>query len=397
MGDSLFFGCVRSYLREYKFKPVNSAILRDYLSSCSGLSNIKDFFTDWIFSEGFPDFSIEQTRIVSARGNYGVTIAIRQRSDHTTHLFNNVPVEVAYFDSLGNKTVMVSYVSGECTQFFTSLPFSPVYISLDFDDKISGAVTDDWVRMTGINRDYDLGVAKMKVHLIRSTDSSLVRVEHHFVAPDAAMNSIPGLHLSDYRYWDVDGIWSPDFEASATIKYNGSTYPQGYLDNTLITNVEDSLVLMYRPDAASVWRIDEGAVLNTEGNIIDKVGSFTIRRLRKGQYALAIYDAGRVDQPSTGSPCPLLTADNPGTAGSSFRTYANPTHQDELNIEIEGKNEYEKCVMVNAKGDTVMDKPLKEGQDIFIIYMNGLPRGTYMISLVDKNNNSISQTIQKSN
>jgi hypothetical protein len=53
--------------------------------------------------------------------------------------------------------------------------------------------------------------------------------------------------------------------------------------------------------------------------------------------------------------------------------------------------------MINEKGDTVMDKPLKEGQNTFVIYMNGLPKGAYIISLVDKSNQSISTKIQKIN
>ncbi|CAM6001922.1 unnamed protein product [Sphagnum balticum] len=179
--------------------------MRDYLVFCSGMKNINDFFTDWIFDGGFPDFSIEHTRVINSGSNYDVTISIRQRSDHTSHYFSNVPLEVAYFDAAGNKTVMVANVSGNCTEYSTSLPFSPVYIALDFDEKISDAVTDQWFKMAGSNHQYEFGVAKMSVNLIQSTDSSLLR-------------------------------------ASATIYYNGTDAAQGNLDKALITKREDSLV-----------------------------------------------------------------------------------------------------------------------------------------------------------
>jgi aminopeptidase N len=240
MGDSLFFGCIKSYLQHYKMQDVNSYKLRDYLASCSGLDNINDFFADWIFDGGFPDFSIEDKKITGTGGSYNVGVTIRQRSDHTSHLFNKVPLQIAYFDSSGNKTVMTASVSGSCTQYFATLPFSPAYIALDFDEKLSDAVTDQWVKMAGAGHAYNLGTAKMVVNLNQSTDSSLVRVEHHWVAPDASKNNIPGLHLSDYRYWNVDGIFANDFQASGTINYDGTTnLASGYLDNTFITNSED--------------------------------------------------------------------------------------------------------------------------------------------------------------
>jgi aminopeptidase N len=291
MGDSLFFSCIKGFLQQYKFKDVNSYKLRDYLVSCSGMTNINDFFTDWIFDGGFPDFSIEHTRITNAGNNYTVTISIRQRLDHASHYFTNVPLEVAFFDSAGNKTVSIANVSGQRTQYTVSLPFSPAYIALNFDEKLSDAVTSQWYKMVGPGQQYDFTVAKMSIDMEHSSDTSLVRVEHHWVAPDASRNTIRGLRLSDYRYWDVDGVWSPDFQASAVFYYNGSTNAQGYMDNTLITKSKDKLVLMYRPDAGSNWQIDKDAVLHRVGDEADRVGSFKVSKLRKGQYALAVYDA----------------------------------------------------------------------------------------------------------
>ena len=397
MGDSLFFSCVKSYLSKYKFKDVNSYTMRDYLVSCTGLKRINDFFADWIFDGGFPDFSIEHSLIMNTGGKYDVRLSIRQQSDHTSHYFNHVPLEIAFFDATGKKTVTVANVSGSFTEYFTTLPFYPVYIALDFDEKISDAVTDQWFKMAGSDHEYEFGVAKMSVDLIQSTDTSLVRVEHHWVAPDASKNIIPGLHLSDYRYWNVDGIWSPDFQASATINYNGLNSGQGYLDKSLITNREDSLVLMYRPDAESVWQIDSDAVRNTGRNVTDKIGSIRINNLQKGQYALAIYDAKKTDKPQESADCPPLTVLDIDPVAEGFKAYANPVNGDELNVVILDHNEYTRCIMMNMIGEKVMDRPLKAGQNKFIVYLNGLPRGTYMINLIDKDNKHISKKIQKTN
>jgi hypothetical protein len=397
MGDSLFFSCIKSYLHQYKFQAVNSYTMRDYLVSCSGLKAINDFFADWIFDGGFPDFAIEQTRAAATGTGYDVTVSIRQRSDHTSHYFNNVPLEIAYFDAAGAKTVMTANVSGNCTQYTASLPFYPVYIALDFDEKLSDAVTDQWFKMAGTNHQYDFGGAKMTVNLVQSTDSSLVRVEHHWVAPDASMNKISGLHLSDYRYWNVDGIWSSDFQASAIVYYNGFNSSQGNLDKTLITNSEDSMVLMYRPDAVSIWQIDSDVIFKTGTNTDDKIGSVKIKSLQRGQYTFAIYDARIADYKSQEIPeCPSLFVDTIN-AKQDFKVYPNPIHTDELHIQMSGRNNFTRCTMIDMIGEKVMDRSLKEGQNNFIIYMNGLPRGTYMISLIDKDNKHISKNIQKLN
>ncbi len=396
MGDSMFFSCIKSYLQYYKLQDVNSYKMRDYLKSCSGMDNIDDFFTDWIFDGGYPDFSIEDKKITKNGSSYNVGLTIRQRSDHTSHLYTNVPLQIAYFDSAGNKTVMTASVSGSCTQYFASLPFSPAYIALDFDEKLSDAVTDQWMKMAGYGL-RDFGVAKMVVNLQQSTDSTLLRVEHHWVAPDASKNNIKGLHLSDYRYWNVDGILSNDFAASATIDYNGSTSTtSGYLDNTFITNSEDSMVLMYRPDAQSTWQIDTDVTFY-RGNLTDKIGSLTINTLQLGQYALAIYDANKVDSTQSTATCSALSVVDIASPMEVFKAYPNPVNSEKLTVEIEGKNDYVRCTMVSIIGETVMDRKLTPGQDMFEIYMNGLARGPYVISLIDRDNRKASKTIQKIN
>ena len=153
---------------------------------------------------------------------------------------------------------------------------------------------------------------------------------------------------------------------------------------------------MYRPDAESVWQIDSDVIRN-QGSLTDKIGTFTINNLLKGQYAFAIYQADKVDSPQSASGCNPLSIADPGMISEGFKAYPNPVHAQELNVEILGKDDYKRCIMINMIGEMVMDRPLKEGQNKFTVYMNGLPRGTYMISLIDKDDKRISKKIQKLN
>lgn len=399
LGDSLFFIAVKSYLQHYKFQDVNSDKLRDYLRTYTGRSYMNDFFADWVHDGGYPDFAIEDKRVSGAGNNYTVQLSIRQRLNHCSHYYTNVPIEVTYFDAQGNSAAQSVSVSGSCTQVSTTLPFTPAYMALDFDEKLSDAVTDEWCKVSGYNVSRDLHSAFIKLTDIHSTDTSLVRVEHHWVAPDATKNLNNGIHLSDYRYWNIDGIWASDFTAEAVLTYNGTkNNGTGYLDNTFITKSEDSLVVMYRPDAQSYWQIESDVTWN-RGSLLDKVGSVTINNLQKGQYCLGIYDVNKVDSPQAlqASACyPLAVAVTPDIS-NTFKAYPNPVHNEELNIELEGDVEFKKCVIINMIGEKVMDRDLRDGQNKFMVYMNGLPRGTYIISLIDKDNKSISKTIVKAN
>ncbi|MBL0343611.1 MAG: T9SS type A sorting domain-containing protein [Bacteroidetes bacterium] len=120
---------------------------------------------------------------------------------------------------------------------------------------------------------------------------SIVRVHHDFVAPDPFQQSNPGIRLSDYHYWTIEGIFKSGFHAKGTFLYNGSaSATAGYLDNTLITGSEDSLVILYRPGSGYNWEVVQGYTLNTGPSVTDKAGSFTVDTLKTGEYTIGIYD-----------------------------------------------------------------------------------------------------------
>ena len=65
--------------------------------------------------------------------------------------------------------------------------------------------------------------------------------------------------MSKERYWNIDGIWPDDLQIEGVFAYNGlrptSNPSAGFLDDQLIKITEDSLVLMYRPNAWTDWEI----------------------------------------------------------------------------------------------------------------------------------------------
>ncbi|MFN8309204.1 MAG: M1 family aminopeptidase [Chitinophagales bacterium] len=378
LGDSVFFHCVTAYLQQYKFIEVNSLNLRDFLVNCSGNNAINNFFADWIFDGGFPDFSIEDKSISENNGQFIVTLNIWQRLQHAHHYFQNVPLEISFFDSLGNREIRNVEVSGSCTQVKLSIGFWPQYIALDFDEKLSDAVTSEWKKIKATSGAIDFGTAHFLLYPQQGSDSSLIRVEHHWVAPDASGNIFPGLHLSDYRYWDVDGIWADDFRANAIFNYNGTTSNNGYLDNSLITNTEDSLVMLYRPDAQSNWNFAD-SVIWSRGNVHDKAGYARVYHLQKGQYAFGIYDASKADSSLAPRACFPLAINKQSV--QTVKLYPNPVRNAELFMDWEIPSTFNKCFVMDLLGNVVLQQSIPSDTCNFMIQLNGLPTGNYVVGL----------------
>jgi aminopeptidase N len=294
MGDSLFFHCLTEYMSDFAFNDASSEDLRDYLTGCSGI-NLSDFFNDWIFNPGWASFNIDSVSVEPGQvAGYDVAVHLRQRLNHAPHYYQQVPLELSFYGDDGTIETQSALMNGACSTYFVNLPFAPVFTGLDLNEKISDAVTADLLAI------YNTGSAnatygKMNLNVTAIGDSALIRIEHIYAAPDPLQTTVPGFHLSQERFWKVDGIFPLAFDATANISYNGSTINGGFLDNKLITNSEDSLRVVYRSSAGADWQILTDVTQNFQNSHTDKKGLFTINHLKKGEYAFGIFDFDKVD------------------------------------------------------------------------------------------------------
>jgi len=319
LGDSLFFGGVKAYLQEYSYNHASSYELRDFLTTYSGV-DMNPFFDAWVFSPGFPHFSIDSSVIIPSANGYDVTVSVRQKLRGATQYANANHLEITFYDSSWQTltdTIVFSGISGSKT---FHLPFLPVEIMADAGEKISDAVSDEakTLKSTG---EYDYLTTFGRVVVDQIADSALVRISHNWVAPDSLIIPRPGLRISDTRYWTVEGIFPADFKARGRFSYSRSVG----LDNTLITNSKDSLVMLYRPHAGHDWT---GTPFSRQGGWF--AGTITVDSLQPGEYTLAIWDSQYLD----------LKQKNPADK-SLMRIYPVPA-KEYVNLEIEyGK----KCIL----------------------------------------------------
>ena len=382
MGDAAFFSCMRSYLNDYSFKNSSTAQLRDYLSSCLG-SSLNDYFNDWIYSEGFAHFAIEKithsTHQVGGNSFNDYFVDIRQRLHQAPHYYNNVPVTLSYYDDAGLITQQTVTVSGECTQAPPPDVFGHVvtYIALDFDEKLQDAITDEW-KIINDTGSYDFGTAKMIVHADSYlSPTGILRVMHNWIAPEPMTTKIPGLHLHDKRYWTVEGNASVGTGWYAIINYDGN---DASLDNPFISNSEDSLVLLYRPDANTEWEIADSFVVNTGTSTINKTGSVTIYNLAKGQYCLGIWNSAVPDNSIAEADC-IFSGTEETVSRAAFEMFPNPANN-LVNLSFE-RSVFTQAVLTDITGRKIWEQRISPLQSSMEVKLQALAPAVYILTLND--------------
>ncbi|HTL81450.1 MAG TPA: M1 family aminopeptidase [Bacteroidia bacterium] len=331
MGDSLFFSSLHYYLTQYHDTDVSSYEFRDALVTSSGLSCVNDFFNDWIFHPGWPHFSIDSTVVVPNGPNYDVTVYVRQKLFGAPNYFTNVPIEFSFLDANWQETKSRQYISGQYTSFTVTLPFNPVMTAVDMHDLISDAEADQMKTITA-NGTYTLTQAKMTLTVDSLSDSLFIRIEHNFVKPDSIRNNPNNYRLSVQRYWNVDGIFPATYHIKAKMNYDGrvtGTSGGGFwLDNDLTITNGDSIILLYRRDAADDWREWPHYTKFIFGSqATSKYGYVTVDSLAPGQYAFA-----------TGVSTVLQGVTELPAAQAEIIAYPNPAFHD-LTVEWPGASQ----------------------------------------------------------
>ena len=289
LGDSLFFVGCKHYMNSRQYANANSYQLRDDITSSTNV-NVNRFFDDWVFTPGFPHFSIDSIAKTSNGSNWNYQIYTKQKSKGNNHIYE-MPVKITAYDYLNNYDTTFTVLINQQTQSFTisnSNLFDEFYV--DANDEMADAQINLRKTITGpitSNTGVSFSEANVSTTVMNApAGNNQLNITHHFVAPDEFQTSQP-IRLSDYRYWSVGGNFKTGFRAKANFLYNGSVnLSTGHLDNTLITGLEDSLVLLYREGASKDWKIETNSTLVKSGSATDKVGYITVDTLKKGEYCL---------------------------------------------------------------------------------------------------------------
>ena len=248
MGDSLFFSSLSQLLNHFAYQNVNSEQFFTYLSQVSGM-NLMNFYEDWIHQPGFLDFDVEKLQSLSC-GIY--LVQIRQKGYGTEHLGTQVPIDVTFVsEDMEFYTYTQQMVSGDSTELLLVVPFQPAFVILDRSEKLSDA-TIGVTKKVSAPGSVSFQDAYCNAQIDQLSDTSLIHVEHHYVAPTAP-NPLPGgyYQFSGTHYWTVNyagavpqGSWK-----FRLVRANGQPDADLFANGYTLENLK----LMYRPDGQSAW------------------------------------------------------------------------------------------------------------------------------------------------
>jgi aminopeptidase N len=370
MGDAAFFAGLKYVLQQKAYKNMNSIEFRNLLQTSSG-QNLTDFFDNWVLNGGWPHFSIDSVKTSETNAPYTSVVYVKQKLFGAPNLYSNVPLELTFMNNLWNKEVRTINMAGTSNSFTMQTNVLPIYIGMNVDSKISDAVSSEYKTIkTNATITYTLGRATIIVSN-KGADSSYIRIEHNFAKPDPFKNNLYNFRLNSQHYWKVDGILSTGFAGKLRLYYDGTKNTSGnsYLDTCLTIVNGDSLVLLYRKNAADDWHEVSSF---TRLKLSAKTGFFTADTLKFGEYVFAnghsnitteVNDKQKQAVQLTLFPNPSSTILN-----INIDNY-KPTNASRIDIfDLQGKL-VKQISIVNAEN---------------IISISDLAKGQYIINLMDK-------------
>ncbi len=342
LGRENFLTGIRHYLETHAFGAATSEELRDALTEATGV-DMNGFFDNYVFIGGMPHYGVNLLSVSPNGDQYDARIQMTYWHVGPSHMGMNNRVEVTFVGAQGQRqTVMACWDGMEGENAFV-LDFEPVAAFVDYYNHFLDAKSDKNGVFTASG---SLTQGKFKALVNSVTDSTLLRIEDHFVGPDDDPG-YPGITLSTSHYWNFFRNDYGDADVSAQISYSNSLNQDG----DIIHTENDSAILLYRPHAYEQWYSFPEYAL--EGNW--KVGRFTLEQAPSGQYTIAVIDKTQ-----------LGMAERPV---ATLRVYPNPT-EGLLTVETEPAD----YRITSLTGQTLL-QGWTEGQ----VDVTGLPAGTYFI------------------
>ncbi|NVO02888.1 MAG: T9SS type A sorting domain-containing protein [Bacteroidetes bacterium] len=362
MGDTKFFNSVKALLNTYSYKDISTVQFRDFLSINSGI-NLNDFFQTWVYSPGFPHFSIDSiTPYSGPGGNYKVYV--KQKLFHMPTYGNSNKVEVTFMNNNWEKYTDTISFSGQTGNKICNVPFIPDFVMMDLEEKTADATTD-YYRTLKTNGNHTFPNANFAVDVQNISDSLFIRVEHNWVAPDPLQSPSSEIYrISNSRYWKIDGIFAGNASLKGRFNYVKSGFESSLLPATYSA---DSIILLYRKNAGEDWRI---IAFTKTGGV--NVGNLYCENMQPGEYTFGI---GKPFQSGINSNA---------TNNISLKVFPNPSNT-EFNIQYSVKENSE--IRIFDSNSKIIDTlKLEIGENTIKWNPKNHSKGTYFIELISKGN-----------
>ncbi len=371
MGDTNFFTGLNSIQSNFGGGNINSIEFMQELNTLAGV-DVTDFFNDWFFQPGYAHYSISNYTSTQVGSDYELLITVNQKLKGAADYHNNARIELTFMDAAWNKYTEDVVVSGDWEAVTVTVPFNPVFMAVNMNEFLNDATTAENDTITSVGNKY-YNYANLKLTVSSLTDSAMFRVEHNWVSPD--INNVPdNIQISRDRYWHIHGINMENIEGSMRFDFDGRNAVNSDFDNSITVSVggqsfkEDSLVLLYRPNATSNWEVHPDFELFTQGNSTNKWGNIVANVVMPGQYAFGyrVHSVG-IEENQT---------------QFTYNIYPNPI-VDTMNIDLSNSAKSPFSVDIFAINGQLMETRGLIGQQVNPVPMNHYKNGIYILVVRD--------------
>ncbi len=310
MGDQAFFTAIQAYMEEFQFQDATSNDLRDFFQNYTNAS-LTDFFDDWIFQPGFPEFRIRNWQNTL---NNQWLVNIEQYHHYNTHLHQQVPMTITVLDNQGQRYQYPVILSGALTNITLDLPDNvlPVAFFLNENDGISQAVLAEnkTIGSTSLQQ-FTYADAALSVANFGGADSIFVRIENHFAAADPSSNQSE-FFLSPDRWWNIFHTGNDQSQLNCQLKFFGNSNGSNFYDPLFFQYLEENnltendIIMVYRPDGITPWVEVANFFIQTNGSSVNWEGNASILGVMPGQYTWAIRTNTTTVKPIATSRIPQL-------------------------------------------------------------------------------------------
>ena len=360
LGDDVFFDACKDYLEDLAFTSISSYDMETVFSQNTGI-DMSGFFNNWVYNGGTPHYSIDSFSVNPQKGSYEVTVYVKQKRHGPAFTGDNNIIEVSILDDVWHRhtdTIHFSGVSGQSTMI---VPFEPVEVFVDLEEKYMDATVDNYtvIKETGEtsfpNTYFSLDVSEL-------TDSAFIQATHNFAPADTFAIPVPDLRISDYRYWTIKGVFPEPFTATGRFFYSKSG-----LDNTLITSASDSVVIFHRTDAGMQWEAVDFTVVGPWS-----IGYIYVANMQMGEYVLGVWDMSVSTEETRmeGRNNTLMVFPNPSSRKFTFEINSNEAAQLEI---------------YSYDGRLIESITVNDNEKQLSWLPEGLPNGNYIAVLRAKN------------
>lgn len=284
LGDELFRVAMTEVQANHVFDDVTPEQFRDYLEEESGVE-LDDFFDDQIFQPGFSVFVVDSFAAIPESNQFMVEIHIQQKLRECSQFYQHVPLDLTFISENNEREEFQIDASGQFTTLQLPCNFSPRMVVLNGRNRLNQARMDHEFMVYSDESLYPvLPYVDFRFTRENVTDSSLIRIEHIWAAPDQQPLGNGVFEISNSHYYLVDGLWDAADLYSGRIYYNGSQETD--LDYALYNAGEEEAILVFREGSEEPWEIYPYFTMGA-GSLSNGDGHFVIDTLLRGQYAFA--------------------------------------------------------------------------------------------------------------